>query len=177
MRQRSGRLVFGQFASCNGPAFFATANEEIGANMLRVPRPGPPPGAGAACPTTRDFALVDQDQSDNVATHTWPPRTARPPSSTPPTRRRWPGATTIDNGSDNGLLNKFVDPALGCTPWSAPDLANAGRPGTPAAGRAVRRREPAPPIALVPINDPMTLINGNFSKQKTNLYRAGVDLP
>ena len=33
------------------------------------------------------------------------------------------------------------------------------------------------PIALVPTNDPMTLVNDKPSVAKTNLYRAGVDQP
>ena len=33
------------------------------------------------------------------------------------------------------------------------------------------------PIALVPENDPMTLVNGAFSPQKTNRYRTSVDQP
>ena len=34
--------------------------------------------------------------------------------------------SVLANGSDNLLLDHFVDPALGCTPWTAPDLANPG---------------------------------------------------
>ncbi|MGZ3665505.1 MAG: hypothetical protein ACXVDA_13600, partial [Ktedonobacterales bacterium] len=33
----------------------------------------------------------------------------------------------------------------------------------------------AAPVALVPANDPMTLVNGQPSLTKQNLYRAGVD--
>ena len=45
-----------------------------------------------------------------------------------------PGATAVGNGSDNALLNGFVDPTIGCTPFTAPDLSNAGTPGTDRAG-------------------------------------------
>ena len=32
-------------------------------------------------------------------------------------------------------------------------------------------------IALVPVNDPQTLVGGQFSLSKTNLYRSEVDMP
>lgn len=35
----------------------------------------------------------------------------------------------------------------------------------------------AAPIALVPLGDPMTLVNNNPDAEKTNLYRMGVDQP
>src|SRR5579883_2101920 len=59
--------VFGQFAYCNAPAFFADANQGIAAGKVQVPalqmaKDGKP------CPTVRDFSVVDQDQSDNVQT-------------------------------------------------------------------------------------------------------------
>ena len=60
--------VFGQFAYCDGPAFFQAANQAITAKTLVVPPSGTAKD-GAPCPTTRDFSLIDQDQSDNVVTH------------------------------------------------------------------------------------------------------------
>jgi hypothetical protein len=39
-----------------------------------------------------------------------------------------------------------------------------------------RMTQPAP-VAIVPGGDPMTLVNGNLSLNKTNLYRQGVDMP
>ena len=47
------------------------------------------------------------------------------------------------NGSDNGLLDKFLDPALGCTPFTAPNATNpAGQSALAGAERAVRPAEP-----------------------------------
>src|SRR5262249_37040861 len=57
--------VFGQFAHCNGPAFFQAANAAINAKKLVIPAPGTA-NDGMTCPTVRDFSVVDQDQSDNV---------------------------------------------------------------------------------------------------------------
>jgi hypothetical protein len=91
------------------------------------------------------------------------------------------GSAKLFNGSDNGLLDFFVDPALGCTPWQVPDLADGGTLATAlpldelqAARYAGGRGNPA---ALVPLNDPMTLDNnGQFSTAKTNTYRSLVDM-
>jgi hypothetical protein len=89
-----------------------------------------------------------------------------------------PSATPIVNGSDNALLDNFVLPALGCQPFTAPDLSDAGRPGTSQTldelSAAASQRAP---VALVPENDPMTTVNGAFSRPKTNMYRLGVGQP
>jgi hypothetical protein len=66
-----GNSIFGQFAYCNGPQFFSAAQTAISAGLLKVPSPGTiTKGAstGTQCPTTRDFRVVDMDQSDNVDT-------------------------------------------------------------------------------------------------------------
>jgi hypothetical protein len=87
-------------------------------------------------------------------------------------------STVINNGSDNALLNAFLDPTLGCTPFTAPDLSNAGTPGTSQAlDELFAAKNQQAPIALVPENDPMVLVNNAFSQQKTNRYRPSVDQP
>jgi hypothetical protein len=64
-----GGSIFGQFAYCNAPAFFAAAQTAIAAGLLTVPPVGTSTKAnGQACPSTRDFRVVDMDQSDNVDT-------------------------------------------------------------------------------------------------------------
>jgi hypothetical protein len=88
------------------------------------------------------------------------------------------GAAPINNGSDNALLDNFVLPALGCTPFTAPDLSNGGLPGTSQTldelSASVNQRAP---VALVPENDPMAMVNGQVSAWKTDLYRIGVGQP
>src|SRR5256886_7261842 len=59
--------IFGQFSYCNAPAFFQAANQAIQAGKL-VPPPIGKAKDGLTCPTSRDFSIVDQDQSDNVTT-------------------------------------------------------------------------------------------------------------
>src|SRR5438270_793023 len=59
--------IFGQNAFCNTTAFFAAANSAIRAGRLTPPALGTARD-GRPCPTTRDFSVVDQDQSDNTTT-------------------------------------------------------------------------------------------------------------
>jgi hypothetical protein len=173
---------FTQVGACNATAFFNAANMAIAARKLRVPAPGIAKD-GQACLTTRSFALIDQDQSDNVTTEYLTTANGQTAQDTAANRGSLGGATTLFNGSDNGLLDLFVDPALGCSPWEVPNLADGGAtaPGLPldelqAAAWAGRQGGGA--SALVPLNDPMTVDgNGNFSTDKTNTYRSLVDMP
>src|SRR5205814_3707018 len=112
--------LFGQFAYCNAVAFFQAANAAITAKKLTVP-PAQTGRDGKPCPTVRDFAVIDQDQSDNVISSYLVQRDGRTAPNTAKNRARLGGRATVQtNGSDNGLVDKFVDPALGCTPWTAP---------------------------------------------------------
>src|SRR6202043_1235121 len=69
-----------------------------------------------------------------------------------------PGATTLGNPSDNGLVDRFLDPDMGCTPWKVADLAD---PGQQVAGLSLNelqgRLYQKPPIARIPAGDPMVL--------------------
>ena len=163
---------FGQFAYCGATAFFGAANAAIGKGQLTIPAPGTAKD-GQACPTVRDFGVVDQDQSDNVTTTyvaTADGRTAQPGAA------GVANGTSLVNGSDNALLDRFMDPALGCAPFTAPDLTAGGAPGTSLALDELQAAaHQGAPIALVPTNDPMTQIDGKPSVSKTNLYRAGAD--
>lgn len=167
---------FGQFAHCNAPAFFAGANAAIAKNQLVIP-PLDTGKDGRPCPTVRDFGVVDQDQSDNVTTTylaTADGRTAQSGAGA----ARLGNATKLTNGSDNGLLDAFIDPALGCHPFTAPDLTNNGAPATSLALNELQAAaHQAQPVALIPPNDPMAQVNGQQSVAKANLYRAGVNQP
>jgi hypothetical protein len=89
-----------------------------------------------------------------------------------------PGATVITNGSDNALLDVFVDPVLGCQPFTAPDLSQDGAPGTSQAlDELSAARSQAAPVALVPENDPMALVGNALSAAKTDRYRANIGQP
>jgi hypothetical protein len=170
---------FGQFSYCNAPALFKAANAAIAAGTLAVPALGTA-ADGQSCLTTRDFGLVDQDQSDNVTTTylLLPNGSTAQNTAAATTALAAQNPAVLANGSDNLLLDHFVDPALHCTPFTAPDLAD---PGTAATSLGLNElqaaADQAAPVALVPLNDPMGQKGGATSDSKTDLYRAGVDQP
>jgi hypothetical protein len=170
--------LFGQVSYCNSVAFYAAADRDIASRKLRIPRNGISPDTGQPCPTTRSFDLVDQDPSDNVTTQYLLTPSGETGQDNAASAADLPGAVPISNGSDNRLLDNFVLPALGCTPFTARDSSDGGRPGTSQTldelSAAANQREP---IALVPENDPMTLDDGQLSQPKTDLYRMGVGQP
>src|SRR5271169_5754421 len=63
-----GQSVIGQVSACNAVNFYNLANSEIARGALTVPSAGTSTLDGQPCLTTRSFAVVDQDQSDNVIT-------------------------------------------------------------------------------------------------------------
>ncbi len=80
------------------------------------------------------------------------------------------------NGSDNTLLDAFIDPVLGCTPMEAPDLGNNNTPATSQALDELLAARNQPRVAaLVPENDEMVVdANANLDPAKTNLYREEI---
>jgi hypothetical protein len=170
--------IFGQVSFCNGIGFFNAAFQAERAGRLRIPNAGFSAKTGQPCPTTRDFNMIDQDQSDNVTTQYLLTANGQTAQDNAANQAGLAGATTINNGSDNALLDAFLDPTIGCTPLEEPDLSNAGTPGTSQAlDELSAARNQRSPIALVPENDEMVLVNNASSVQKTNLYRAEVGQP
>jgi hypothetical protein len=171
----------GEFAYCNAPAFFNGANNAILAGTLVVPPLGVAKD-GLPCPTVRDYAIVDQDQSDNVLasyviiTQNGVPTFAQNTAA----NRAMAGAKVITNASDNRLVSVAIDTAFGCTPWNVLDLTDpAGNAQTTSLALNelfAANRQPAPQ-ALTPANHIFTLVNGAASLAKVNLYRAGVNQP
>src|SRR5271157_3424684 len=178
--------VFGQVSFCNGINFFNSAFQLMREGRLFVPSAGrsakivPTAGAigtGTTCPTVRNFDMVDQDQSDNVTSiYLLNPTTGQTAQDTTANQANLTGSQKLVNGSDNALIDDFLDPTLGCTPFMAPDLANNGTPTTSQALDELLAARHQPRIAaLVPENDEMTLdANGQLDPAKTNLYRAEV---
>lgn len=171
------KSLFGQFAYCNAPAFFAAANKAIQAKQLV------PPALGTAkdnlpCPTVRDFSVVDQDQSDNVTTSYLVTANGQTAQANATNTAALQGAHPQANGSDNRLVAIALDTALGCTPWMAPDLANPGQMATALPLNELQAAaEQANPVALIPNRDPMVMNNNRLDMRKLNLYRLGVDQP
>jgi len=173
-----GNSLINQTPQCNAANFYRLANREIAQGTLTVPPAGTGQD-GQACQTTRDFALIDQDQSDNaVASYLFDPATGQSAQATAANTAAMANATAETNGSDNGLLDKFVDPALGCTPFTAPNPTNpAGSSASQALNELSARANQKGPIALLPVNNPQLLVGGNFSLGKTNAYRVETDQP
>jgi hypothetical protein len=173
-----GGSIFGQVSFCNGPAFFAAAYRAERQGRLRIPGAGRSTVTGKACPTTRSFQIIDQDQSDNVTSTYLLTPNGQTAQDNQANESALGGATKINNGSDNLLLDAFIDPALGCKPLEAPDLSQHGTPGTSQALDELQAaRSQAAPVALIPENDEMVLIGNQASATKTNLYRAEVGQP
>ena len=167
--------IFGQFAYCNAPAFFRVANKAMQAGLLNAPPLGMA-NDGKACPSVRDFGVVDMDQSDNVVTSYLVTANGQTAQMTTANMAALQTTQTQVNGSDNRLLAVALDGALGCTPWMAPDLANPGHmlPALPL-NELQAAVQQARPVALVPVNDPMVLTNNQPDINKLNAYRIGVD--
>jgi hypothetical protein len=178
--------IFGQFAYCNAPAFFAVANINIQRGRLTVPPLGTG-NDGLTCPTVRDFSVVDMDQSDNVTTTyviSGNGQVAQATAANIAALQNNNNMAAVQapqmqvNASDNRLLSVALDGALGCTAWQAPDLADAGKMVNALPLDELQAAKfQAAPIAVVPLGDPMTLNNAKPSLFKTTLYRIGVDQP
>ncbi len=173
--------TFTQVAACNAAAFFTAADAAIAAGKLTIPSPGTA-ADGMSCLTTRSFALVDQDQSDNVTTEYLAEADGQIAQDTAADRQSLPRASVLFNGSDNGLLDLFIDPALHCSPWELPNQADNGAltsalPLDELQAATWAGQQGSGPMALVPLNDPMTLDNaGNFNTDKTDSYRSIMDM-
>jgi hypothetical protein len=173
-----GASIFGQVSFCRGAHFFWAARRAERQGRLAVPLAGVSPRTGGPCPTTRSFDLVDQDPSDNVTTKYLLTSAGRTAQFNRANAAALPGATVVTNGSDNALLDGFVDPVLGCRPFTAPDLSQGGTPGTSQAlDELSAARSQAAPVALVPENDPMTEVKNGFSAAKTDRYRSNIGQP
>jgi hypothetical protein len=178
--------IFGQVSFCNGVSFFNAAFRLERAGKLVVPSEGTSTkivptagrlGTGDDCPVTRNFDMVDQDPSDNVTTeYLLDPATGQTAQDTASNAGNLTGSTLLLNGSDNTLLDAFMDPVLGCTPFQAPDLANNDMPTSSQALDELLAAKNQPKIAgLVPENDEMVLnANGQPDMAKTDLYREEV---
>ena len=180
---------FGQVSFCNGPAFFAAAFRAERAGRLVVPSAGfsrrmvataGPLGTGRACPTVRNFDMVDQDPSDNVTTaYLLNPATGQTAQDNTAGQARMPGARLLVNGSDNALIDDFLDPAFGCVPFEAPNLGNNGAPTTSQAlDELLAARNQPRDAALVPQNDGMVVdLGGQIDQAKDDLYRSEIGQP
>jgi len=186
-----GQSVFGQVSACDAVNFYRAADRMIagggrfdvfgqiahGAHRMNVPPAGTAQD-GQPCETARDFALIDQDQSDNVNSTYLLSANGQTAQNTAANKAAMGGANVIANGSDNALLGFFVDPANGCTPFTATDTTAAnGTSPSQALNELSAMVNQHGTIAAIPPNDEMVLVNGKPSLAKTNAYRSIVDQP
>jgi hypothetical protein len=172
-----GNSVIAQTAACNAVAFYHDANAQVAAGTLKITGLGTG-SDGKTCQTTENFALIDQDQSDNVDSRYLMNGNGQTAQDTPGNKNAVGGGSLLTNGSDDGLLDFFVDPSLGCTPFAGTDATSAdGTQGSQALNALSARFLQQGAIALLPVNDPQLLVNGGFSIGKTNAYRALTDEP
>ena len=172
-----GSSIIAQTPACNAAAFYADANFQIATGRLRVPGLGTGTD-GQACESTESFSLIDQDQSDNVIAGYLVNGNGQTAQDTIANKNAMGGATGLANGSDDGLLAHFVDPALGCTPFVAPDSTSPnGMDSSQALDALSALVNQRGTRALLPVNDPQLLVAGQFSIGKTNTYRMETDQP
>ena len=164
---------FGQVFYCHTPSLFSAMS-----SAGIVPPPLGTANDGQPCPTVRDWMIVDQDQSDNVQSQYLVSGSGQTAQDTTSNRAALGTFSIAKNPSDNRVLTNFMDKALGCSPWTAPDLANGGAPSfSQALDEYQANALQAFPQALMPAGDPMTMANGTSNLSKINLYRVGVDQP
>jgi hypothetical protein len=173
-----GNSLINQTPTCNAANFYNLANSEIARGVLTVPPVGMATD-GKPCQTTENFALIDQDQSDNVdSAYLVNANTGQVAQDSAANAANLAnnGFAALTNGSDDGLLDAFVDPALGCKPFSATDTTAAnGTSGSEALNVLSARQNSVANRALDPVNDPQLLLAGKLSIQKVNVYRAQTD--
>jgi hypothetical protein len=175
--------IFGQVSFCNGINFFNAVQKDEREGLLKVPSPGASDkiipsagdlGTGQACPVTRNFEAVDPASANNVTTEYLLNRlTGQTAQNTTSNAGNIAGATLLLSRSDNTLLDQFLDPLLGCSPFQAPDLANNDQLTSSQALDEILAGAYQPKIAaLVPENDE-TVRGGDheFDAAKTDVYR------
>lgn len=169
--------VFGQYWYCNAPAFFQGANQAIQQGKLAVPPLGIAKD-GMVCPTTSDFSVVDMDPHDNVTTVYLVTANGQTAQMNAANTAALQGSHPQANGSDERLLAIALDGALGCKPWTAPDLADPGNMVTALPLNELQATQlQGAPQARIPNFDPMVTVNNNLNLRKNNLYRLGIDEP
>jgi hypothetical protein len=188
---------FGQMAyTASAPEFFKQADEAIEHHRLTVPALGKM-ADGETCPTINDYRVGDQDPNDNVP-DLYLSAGGQVAQDTAVNRGAYPEAQVLANGSDNLLLDLFIDPALDssgghCTPWEVPSLDDPGSLEPTLAFDQIQSAYDAPGPFTTPLSDEMTLagdghdgsgtstvdgvtyVGVHESTKKDNLYRVGVD--
>jgi hypothetical protein len=175
--------IFGQVSFCNGINFFNAVQQDERERLLTVPSPGTSDniipsggdlGTGKVCPVTRNFEVAGQNPGDDVTTdYLVNPITGQTAQDTTSNAGNMAGPTLLHSRNDSTLLDRYLDPLLGCTPFQAPDLANNDLPSTSQTLDEILSGAYQPKIAaLVPESAEMVRGgDGDFDAAKTDIYR------
>jgi hypothetical protein len=174
--------IFGQASFCNGIDFFNEVQKDEREGLLKVPSPGTSDkiissggdlGTGQVCPVTRNFEVAALDEGNNVTTeYVLNPITGQTAQGNTSNVGNIAGARLLVSRNDSTLLDLFLDPLLGCTPFRAPELSNNEVPTSSEALDEILSGAYQPRIAaLMPENDEMVRSGDGFDAAKTDLYR------
>ncbi len=180
----SGRAgsAFGPASFCNGANFFSAVQQAESKGLLKVPSPGTSDaivpsggdlGTGRSCPVIRNFEVAGLSPGPGVTTtYLLNPLTGQTAQNNSTSRGYVAGATLLHGSSANAILDQYVDPILGCTPFEAPDLSNANVPAVSAALDEIAAGAYQPKAAaLVPESDKVVMDGAKPDPAKANLYR------
>jgi len=176
------RSAFGQTSFCNGVDFFSAVRQAERKGLLKVPSPGTSNaivpsagdlGTGRSCPVISNFEVAGLDPGESVTTtYLFNPLTGQTAQDNQTDLSYVAGATLLHGNSANTVLDQYVDPILGCTPFEAPDLSRANVPAFSEALDEIAAGAYQPKTAaLVPENDKVVMDGGAPAPAKTDLYR------
>jgi hypothetical protein len=174
--------AFGSTSFCNGVNFFRAVRQAERQGLLTVPSPGTSNaivpsagdlGTGRSCPVISNFEAAGLDPGESVTTtYLINPLTGQTAQDNGTSQGYIAGARLLHGNSANAVLDQYVDPILGCTPFEAPDLSSANVPAFSEALDEIAAGAHQPTTAaLVPENDTVVTDGGTSDPAKSDLYR------
>ena len=156
--------AFGQTSFCNGVNFFNAVQQAERKGFLKVPSPGTSNaivpsggdlGTGRSCPVISNFEVAGLDPGESVTTtYLLNPLTGQTAQDNTTYQSYIAGSTLVHGNSANAVLDQYVDPILGCTPFEVPDLSSANVPAfSEALDEIAAEAYPPKTAALVPETD------------------------
>ncbi len=174
--------AFGPTSFCNGVDFFDAVRQAERKGLLKVHSPGTSNaivpsggdlGTGRSCPVISNFEVASLDPGESVTTtYLLNPLTGQTAQDNATNQGYVAGATLLHGNSANAVLDQYVDPILGCTPFEAPDLSRANAPASSEALDEIAADAHQPKTAaLVPENGKVVMNGDKPDPAKTDLYR------
>ncbi len=161
--------AFGPTSFCNGVNFFTAVQQAERKGLLKVPSPGTSNaivpsggdlGTGRSCPVISNYEVAGVDPGESVTTtYLLNPLTGQTTQNNSTYLGYVAGATLLHHNSANAVLDQYVDPLLGCTPFEAPDLSNANAPAFSEALDEIAA-DAYQPKAAAPENDKVVMGDG-----------------